>query len=132
MAVWPLEGGVTGITSVDRNLRGILRRGGELASSALLRKEALELFLQLAVKGSLKLAIGSTKMTWTAAKSPAAVTIEHGLGTTPKIVIPVVNFAGASSATINAGTYTSTKFTLNGFSPEVISITLEVPWVAIG
>lgn len=34
MTNWPLEGGTTGIVSVDRNLRGILKRGGEVAAQA--------------------------------------------------------------------------------------------------
>lgn len=106
--------------------------GAGSVGAAKLATGAKELFVQLAVAAGVKLAFGSTKMTWTAAKSPAPVVIEHGLGKEPKIVLPVVNLGSASSAFINAGTYTATKFTLNGFSSEVLSITLEVPWLAIG
>lgn len=83
MSVWPLEGGTTGIVSVDRNLRGILRRGGELAASALTKEEAKAGYLQLAVAASRKINFGTVEVEWAGGIESKTVEVAHGLGVAP-------------------------------------------------
>lgn len=125
MANWPAAGGTVRDLPTERNLRDIRKRGGDLET------RAFQSFLQLTVSGTHEVAFGKTKLTWTASKTPASVKVKHGLNTTPEVVLPGIKFAGSSSAVTNTGEYTATEFTLFGFNAEVISLTLEVVWIAL-
>lgn len=78
MSNWPLEGGVTGIVPVDRNLRGIVRRGGELIG------QAKELFPQFVTPGARKINFGTIEVEWAGGSIQSkTVEVTHGLGATP-------------------------------------------------
>lgn len=89
---WPLEGGQTKIVSVDRNLRGIVKRGGELATTV---AGYLTRFPQLAKEGTVKVNYGSVEVTLGAAATTTAfVKVTHELGVTPKSVVATVDTEG--------------------------------------
>ena len=91
---------------------------------------AKELFLQLATAASRKVVWGNTTITKTESQT-ANKEIEHGLGTTPSVVV-----ACTSSRDINVATftYTSTKFTaeIRDITGANITANQEVHWIAIG
>ena len=133
---WPLEGGQTGIVSVDRNLRGILRRGGEVASiaaAALSKTEAKELFLQLAVPASRKIAFGTVTVTFTAATISAAAKVTHGLGAKPTSVLLTQQGTELGLLFARAQGLTETIFEAVGASPfGAVNGTAVFAWVAVG
>ena len=104
-------------------------KDGTVGSSEL-ATGAKELFLQLATAASRKVAWGNTTITKTEAQT-ANKEIEHGLGTTPVIVL-----ATAASRDINVATFTfgSTKFTaeIRDITGANITANQEVRWLAIG
>lgn len=132
MSVWPLEGGTTGIVSVDRNLRGILRRGGELVALALTKAEAKELFLSLLVPGEKKLAKGEAILEWPGGSPTTnALEVTHGLGTTPAQVIGNTH---SNPCMVNCTARSATKFTLvvwNGAGSPGAGTKVAVDWIAL-
>jgi len=106
MTNWPLEGGTTGIVSVDRNLRGILKRGGELAASALTKAEAKELFPQLPAKANRRLIAGQVsaagaKVLGEGFSSEKTGTGKYTIKISPELASTAVctaNYAGAGAA----------------------------------
>lgn len=88
MTNWPVAGGTVRDIAVERNLRDIRRRGGELAASALSKVEAKELFPQLVAPAKRQLIFGEISATGT-----------------------IVLGAGFSSEKTAAGSYTITLAT---------------------
>jgi hypothetical protein len=131
MSNWPLEGGITGVVSVDRNLRGILRRGGELAATALFKAEAKELFPELATPGAKRLNTGTVQLEWPGASpTTSALEIVHGLGSTP---LRVLGTARSNAVVASCTVRGTTKFTLrawNGEGSPPAGSKVEVDWIA--
>lgn len=134
---WPLEGGQTGIVPVDRNLRGIVKRGGELASTLAVEiAKQLTLFPKLATPGSRTINFGSSSLTYAGGlEASNTKEIEHGLGTTPASVIVAVS-GGASgfNSWIRTTAKGATKFTVQCHNPGKPGAGSEVAfdWAAIG
>jgi hypothetical protein len=136
MSVWPLEGGTTGIVSVDRNLRGILRRGGELAASALTKEEAKAGYLQLAVAANRKINFGTVEVEWAGGIESKTVEVAHGLGATPANVQLTPVFVVATRRMFPQIVSTSsTKIGLNSSCADAVPAAgtkQTIHWLAVG
>ncbi len=111
-------------------LQGVLKNFDVLYGMFPLQGNDLANVLKLAVAGNRKVGFGEGTLTWTASASAAAKEIEHGIGSTPSVVLvtstnPALIFA--------ANTFGSTKFKAEGFSVAgAISGTFTFYWLAIG
>jgi hypothetical protein len=107
-------------------------------SYANLAADAKNAFLKLAVGADRKIAFGQSNVTWPGAASISnQLTVTHGLGTTPLVVVATMqtNSQGQVIA-CHAGGYTATTFLLQaewvgGFQPGAGG-TIPAAWVAVG
>jgi hypothetical protein len=131
MSGWPHEGGATRIVSVDRNLRGILKRGGELAATALSKNEARELFPSLLVPGEKKLAKGASILEWPGGNPTTnAFEVAHGLGAEPE---QVIGTSHSNACVVSCTVRSKTKFTLRVFNvagSPAAGAQVAVDWIA--
>lgn len=108
--------------------------GTASVSSAKLAASAKELFLQLQTPGVRKVNFGTLEIEWESGKNASKeVEIEHGLGTTPQVVTGNFGFNASFVAYAAIGTYTSTKFLVQGFTTTAPGTAKKSPfkWMAI-
>jgi hypothetical protein len=87
---------------------------------------------------SVEVRFGVGTMTWPGGQSISTeLTISHGLGRIPKVVVATMQTNGQGQVVaVHAGAYTSTTFKaqadwVQGFSPAA-GTTMPVGWIAIG
>lgn len=127
---WPLEGGQTKIVSVDRNLRGIVKRGGELASQV---GSLITGVPHLAVAGKRTLNFGETTMTFSEALVSATKEVSHGLGAKPvavKLTLESASDEGLFTFVVTERTASVFKFRCRCDGKR--NTTFTVLWEAIG
>jgi|SRR5882757_2802983 len=127
---WPLEGGQTKIVPVDRNLRGIVKRGGELAATV---TSYLTRFPQLAKPGTVKTNFGETTMTFSETLVSGIKEVSHSLGTKPtavKLTLESASDEGLFTFVITERTSTVFKFRCRCDGKR--NTTFTVLWEAVG
>lgn len=97
-----------------------------------LATSAKELFLQLVTPAARKVNFGTTKLKWSASQQSNTVEIEHGLGTTPVLVLSQLRSFQLTNITIYTTSRSATKLALFGFSAVVLSTEMELDWEAKG
>jgi hypothetical protein len=91
-----------------------------------------ESVLQLASTGTARKVNGGTSsFSFTASATSAVVTITHGLGTTPSLVILTCQNIGTLLSPFY-GTFTSTNFPAVAMAASAITATVPFSWLAIG
>lgn len=131
MTNWPVAGGTVRDVPTERNLRDIRRRGGELESASLSKKEAKELFPQLPSKSSVKTLWGRVSSAavklggsegWTVSKVSAGIykiAISPELGSTATCTFNVFETTNRLALRVGAASKTEVQVIFTGLTFEV-------------
>jgi hypothetical protein len=121
----------------DEHLREALQKNFDALAQKFpvgLTQAQKELFLQLAVPGSHKVAFGIAVVEYPGGAEEATVKeVTHGLGAEPKSVTATIKINAALHETVTTGNYSETSFKLRLFSPgfKPPKENREVAWQAI-